>query len=164
MVARFRYRRHDRFGKAVTPGSALRACRLALEHRQHEFAAHIGVSRRTLSRWEFDDQQPPMAERERVMTWVADAPPHLVRALANAWGIATPPQAMPPPVATPTATPTDLEGVVFKGAEDLDVSPRRLRAVLIDLLNETERLQLAPRAAREQLESHAKSPAPPAKT
>ncbi len=164
MVTRLRYRRHDRFGTVVTPGTALRACRVALEHGQHELAARLGVSRRTLSRCEFDDQQPPVAERERVMTWLADAPPHLVRALANAWGIATPPQAMPPPVVTNEAIHVGLGGIVFKGADDLDVSPRRLRAVLIDLLKETERLQLAPRAAREQLEANATRPTPPAKT
>jgi transcriptional regulator with XRE-family HTH domain len=145
-----------------TPGGALRDCRRALKFTQRAFAKQIGVSTRTLSRWEFDDHHPPIAERNRVMTWVAHAPPALVRTLAYAWQVAVPPQAALPPPEPPAPPP--LEAALYDAAEEHDIGPRRLRAAIIHLLRAIERTQLTPTAAREQLEARAKRAPTSAKT
>ena len=137
-------------------------------------ASSVGATPRTVQRWE-DAFVPPTRsyrqplvralEKASAPTWRA-----LVEALAlpveatlarvplqvakNAPAPAPPPPAPPPPV-PPAPPPLDpravLDDAVRSAAEDLDVSPRKVRAAFAHLVVDLERLGLSYMAARDLL-------------
>ena len=48
--------------RSASFGLALRAVRAGLGLSQDDFGARLGVSRRTLSRWEIHDELPPVGQ------------------------------------------------------------------------------------------------------
>jgi transcriptional regulator with XRE-family HTH domain len=136
-------------------GAALAKVRRALALDQGELAGYIGASRASVSRWESGAFLPMSGYHANILAAVAAAPPELVRELTRTLvGVDPGPPRPPAPVARPedaVEPRAAMSEVLLDIAEALDVSPRRLRAGLIDALGRIERLGLTPKAAREAL-------------
>lgn len=176
--------------KPPTTGDCIYHARKALRLGQAELARRARVSARTVSRWENNDHLPPASRRAHLLATLGGAPAHLVDALANALGVAPPAtgaaegafspvaqrdltaaaggpagfaSASPLAHSDATALRAALDRVLYAGADDLDVSPRRLRAVVVDVLGELDRLAVTPKQAREAL-AQVEPPKPPSKS
>jgi transcriptional regulator with XRE-family HTH domain len=134
-------------------GKALRAVRAALGLSQDVLGARLGVSRRTLTRWEIHDELPPIGQRKHIATSFPDAPHELrvalVRSLALGDAFVAPLVAPPP---APAAAAVDLDGAFLELCERVDVAPGRLRAGLVSFLRRAEASGLSLQATRAHLE------------
>jgi transcriptional regulator with XRE-family HTH domain len=141
-------------------GFALRRVREALGLSQDVFGARLGVSRRTLTRWEIYGELPPIGQRKHIATSFPDAPVALRAALvqslplgdrfvvsfdAPASGPTTPQQA------------AEVDGAFLELCEGADVAPGRLRAGLVAFLRRVEASALTLPATRAQLEPKPKA-------
>lgn len=91
-------------------------------------AASLGVHPRTLRRWEQGRTRPDAAEWSKVAAFFARHVPALAEQLAVETGV-------PSPLAPPL--PPDISGlaaVIGRVADDLDVSPRRVRQAVREIL------------------------------
>jgi transcriptional regulator with XRE-family HTH domain len=159
-------------------GDAIGRIRRELGVDQEVFGRRMGVSGRTLSRWETGRVVPTRAQCEAMLPFLAGASPESVRAFEEAAGLRdpAPPHAAPEPSPdspdsshasrpspAPAAALPDLHAAVDDAvrayAEDLDVSARRLRLVLAMFLGDLERLALPVPRARELVAR--RRPAPP---
>jgi DNA-binding XRE family transcriptional regulator len=134
---------------------ALRALRDSLDESQGTFGARLGVTQRTMTRWEVDGELPPLAQRKHLATVLGGARPDLVAPLHAALGLpadfvqmlAPAPMASAAPVSTDAARAA-LDTAVATMAEDLDVGPRKLRAAVVELLRCLQETGLPLEAAR----------------
>jgi transcriptional regulator with XRE-family HTH domain len=134
-------------------GLALQALRAALGLSQDSFGARLGVSRRTLTRWEIHDELPPVGQRKHIATSFPEAPAELRAALVRSLrldegfvaSLAAPQQAPTPAVGA-------LDGAFLELCERVDVAPGRLLAGLIEFLKRAEASGLSLQATRAQLE------------
>jgi transcriptional regulator with XRE-family HTH domain len=140
-------------------GVALRAVRAALGLSQDVLGARLGVSRRTLTRWECHDELPPVGQRKHIATSFQDAPYELraalVRSLALGDGFVASfvaPRPAPPPAGA------DLDGAFLELCERVDVAPGRLRAGLVEFLRRAEASGLSLQTTRARLDRPAKPP------
>ena len=144
-------------------GLALQAVRAALGLSQEDFGARLGVSRRTLTRWEIHDELPPVGQRKHLATSFPDAPAELRAALVRSLGLGdafvASLQAMAPSRAAATAQQpaVSLDGALLELCERVDVAPGRLRAALVDFLRRAEAGGLSLQATRAALERVARS-------
>ena len=147
--------------QSVSFGSALRSVREALRLSQDVFGARLGVSRRTLTRWEIHDELPPIGQRKHIATSFPDAPVELRAALVQSLAlgdgfVVSFPEPPPPPAAAPaSASPpqsAEVDGAFLELCEGADVAPGRLRAGLVAFLRRVEASGLSLPAARAQLE------------
>jgi transcriptional regulator with XRE-family HTH domain len=134
-------------------GELLRLARHAIGSDQEAFAQRVGVSSRTVSRWETASQALTAEQRPTVVSAVAAAPREIVDELAALLGVASP-YARAAPVAPATrALPTVAElralfdAVVFAASEERDVLPRHLRAFGVELLLAVDRAGVSARDA-----------------
>jgi DNA-binding XRE family transcriptional regulator len=143
-------------GRSEAFGSALSAVRAALGLSQGVVGARLGVSRRTLTRWEVYGELPPVGQRKHIATSFPDAPrelrAELVRSLALGDGFVV--TLLEPPL--PPPPPGALNGAFFELCERLDVGPARVRAALVEFLRRAESSGFSLAAARAQLEPAAK--------
>ena len=160
--------KNDRFGLA------LRRVRDALRLSQPQFGARLGVSRRTLTRWEIHDELPPGPRRLHVALSFPDVPVHLRTALARSMGIDEAVVA-PPPAPTPGPPGVDharqplsaheaatVDAAFLALCERADVAPGRLRAALVAFLERAAASGLPLAAIAAQLAPSATPPVGPA--
>lgn len=91
-------------------------------------AAALGVHPRTLQRWEQGRTRPDAAAWSKVVAFYARHVPALAEQLAAAAGVPSP-LAAPPP-----AELHEIEAAIVRAADDLDVSPRRVRLAVREIL------------------------------
>jgi transcriptional regulator with XRE-family HTH domain len=138
--------------RSVGFGAALQAVRAALGLSQDVFGARLGVSRRTLTRWEIHDELPPVGQRKHIATSFPNAPPELRAALVRSLGLD---DAFVASLAAPRQTPSapaDLDGAFLDLCERVDVAPGRLRVGLVDFLRRAEASGFSLEEARARLE------------
>jgi transcriptional regulator with XRE-family HTH domain len=149
----------------------LRRARLALGLNQRRLLKHLQVSDRTLTRWEAGEARPTKEWRERVAfvygnvdgeTWRAivaelELPLEemLVKVPQQRAKLPPPPEPKPPataereaPAPTPKEVRARMDDVVRAAAEELDVTARRLRAMLGNVLADLDAMGLTMREAR----------------
>jgi DNA-binding XRE family transcriptional regulator len=124
-------------GAPTSFGMALRAVRAALGMSQNDFGARLGVSRRTLTRWEVYDELPPVGQRKHIATSFPDAPAELREALVRSLGLGN---TFVASLAAPRPVPTagSLDGAFLELCERADVAPGRLRGALVEFLRRAE--------------------------
>jgi transcriptional regulator with XRE-family HTH domain len=140
--------------------AAFNAARTALGLSQREIGLRLGVARRTLTRWEIDGDLPPLGQRKHIATSFADAPAEVRAALvasleldeAFVLSLAVPERERAP-------AGHDLNGALLAICEQLDVSPGRVRAALLDFLGRLDAMGLSVQAVRASLSQG--SPRPP---
>lgn len=159
----------------------LRRAREQLGLEQRALAKHLRIAPRTLSRWEAGTAKPVRDSRELVATVCENIDGETWRALVAELGLSVdamlgknavqraklpppppppepsalepvPPE-LPPPPPPPTAAQVRaaLDDLVRATAEDLDVTARRLRAALGNVLADLAVLGLSPAEAREHV-------------
>jgi transcriptional regulator with XRE-family HTH domain len=102
---------------------------------QRELGKRLGATARTVQRWENDTVAVTPEVRARLLGALADAPPDTLAALKRAIAAATPTAPSSAPQAPPAPpTSTTLQLALLSAAEQLDVSPKRLRAAIVALL------------------------------
>lgn len=146
-------------------GIALRAVREALGEPQDVFGARLGVSRRTITRWEIHDELPPVGQRKHIATSFPDAPAELRAALVRTLGlggafvasVVAPPPALTAPAPPPAAA--SLDSALLALCERADVAPGRLRGPLVEFLERVEVMGLSLPSVRAHLQPKA-APAP----
>jgi transcriptional regulator with XRE-family HTH domain len=140
-------------------GRPLSHARRSLRLDQRQLGARLGLGARTISRWENGLRVPPHGLRPALLEALRGAPPELLAALARGLRLPAPAAPAPPsPPISPSASPVDLaaartalDDILYLGADELDVSPRRLRAVVVDLLRGMVQLSLPAEVARAAL-------------
>jgi DNA-binding XRE family transcriptional regulator len=149
--------------KAAGFGLALQGVRSALRLSQDAFGARLGVSRRTLTRWEIHDELPPVGQRKHIATSFPDVPFELRAALIRSLAlddafvaplIAPPAPHVPSPAPAPALhlPPGALDGAFLDLCERVGVAPGPLRAALVEFLRRAEASGLSLQATRAQLE------------
>jgi transcriptional regulator with XRE-family HTH domain len=139
----------------ATLGQLLRDARAKLGLEQRELAERMGVSGRTLGRWEQDEGTPSRRQLDTVVRTFAVLDGDTWRTIVAGLGMSIEaaldacPAQRPLPRATDAQARAALDAAVRRCAEDADVSPRRLRAALATLLAEVDRLGLDAAHARE---------------
>ncbi len=143
-------------------GLALSALRAALKLSQDDFGARLGVSRRTLSRWEIHDELPPVGQRKHIATSFPDAPAELRAALVrslelDARFVASLLAPVPAPAPAIAAAPSvaTLDGALLDLCERVDVAPGGMRVALVEFLRRAEALGLSLQATRTAIEPKA---------
>ena len=146
-------------GKRSTSfGQALSAVRKALGLSQDVFGARLGVSRRTLTRWEVHNELPPVGQRKHIATSFPEAPVELRAALVRSLQLGDRfVVSFAAPRATPAA-PGTLDGAFLELCERVDIAPGRLRGALVAFLRRAEASGLSLEEARVQLEPKAAKP------
>ncbi len=140
-------------GSTFRLGELLRLARHAVGSDQATFGERVGVSSRTVSRWETASQALTADQRPRVVQALSAAPRDIVEELARLLGVASPyPSAtavVAPPRTAPTATELRavLDAVVFAASEERDVLPRHLRAFGVELLLAIDRAGVSAKEA-----------------
>ncbi|MGH7298190.1 MAG: helix-turn-helix domain-containing protein [Polyangiaceae bacterium] len=139
---------HGMGQQAPSFGMALCAVRQALGMSQDVFGARLGVSRRTLTRWEAHDELPSVAQRKHLATSFPDVPVELRAALVRSLGLgegfvasmAGSQHAASPPAAVVDAASAAaiVDGAFLELCEAVDVAPGRLRAGLVAFLRRIE--------------------------
>jgi DNA-binding XRE family transcriptional regulator len=141
-------------------GLALQAVRAALGLSQDEFGARLGVTRRTLTRWEIHDQLPPVAQRKHIATSFPDAPPEpramLIRSLQldEAFVASLAAQSAATPMSAPSSA-AGLDGAFLQLCERVDVAPGRVRGALVEFLRRAAASGLSLQMTCAELESKA---------
>ena len=111
-------------------GLALQAVRNALRLSQDTFGARLGVSRRTLTRWEIHNELPPVAQRKHIATSFPEAPSELRKALVESLGLDEQFAVQVTKAKAGEAVPGALEAALLAMAEHLDIGPKRVRDAL----------------------------------
>ena len=118
--------------------------RSAMGWTQDQMGGRLGVSRRTLTRWECHDELPPIGVRKHIATALWDAPANLRMALVRALGLddafveaVIAPRAVPAPPPPPPA-PELIDGAFLELCERANVAPGQLRAALADFLRRAD--------------------------
>jgi DNA-binding XRE family transcriptional regulator len=138
---------------------ALRRVREALKLSQDVFGARLGVSRRTLTRWEVYGELPPIGQRKHIATSFPDAPVPLRAALVQSLALGdrfVVSFDTPAPGPTTPQQAAEVDGAFLELCEGADVAPGRLRAGLVAFLRRVEANGLSLPATRAQLEPKAK--------
>jgi hypothetical protein len=106
---------------------ARRRARLHLK----QLGAALDVHYRTITRWEVGEVHPSKAQWSKVVAYLARFVPQDAIELARVAGVASP---------VPEAVPVDvraIEEVLLRAADLLDVSPRRVRAAIREVVRVT---------------------------
>jgi DNA-binding XRE family transcriptional regulator len=115
----------------------------------------VGVSERTLSRWETGAIGPSLSQLRELIAMLSKANAETLDALKKAAHLvpklAPVPSIPPGPSLLPSAAPGSLDDSIRAFAEDLDVSARRLRMAMALLLGDIEKAGLSVNAAKELL-------------
>lgn len=132
--------------------SALHAARAALRLTQRELGAALGITGRTLARWEQGDVGLGPAEHRLVIQVLAERDREQARRLAASLGghLEDYGVAPPPPAATSATEAANM--ALYAASELADVSPGRLRAAVMELFERLRELGLGLDEAREALE------------
>jgi transcriptional regulator with XRE-family HTH domain len=144
--------------RAAGFGLALQRVRSALGLSQDAFGARLGVSRRTLTRWEIHEELPPLPQRKHIATSFPDVAADLRAALARSLQLD---DAFVASLSAPTPVATVPAAVVEGGAVDaaflelcerLELPPGRLRTPLAEFVRRAEASGLSLATIRARLE------------
>jgi transcriptional regulator with XRE-family HTH domain len=134
-------------------GIALFQARFALHLTQPQVAARVGKGLTAVHRWEKQGVVPHLEDRIRVVRALAQAPPAMLKRLADASGVSLeslglaprpapappPPVLQPPSLSPPTAldpsAQTIVDDALREAAEEIDASPKTLRPALSRMLD-----------------------------
>jgi transcriptional regulator with XRE-family HTH domain len=140
-------------------GLALQRVRHALRLSQDAFGARLGVSRRTLTRWEIYEELPPIGQRKHIATSFPEAPHELRAALVRSLGLddafvasVVEPRAAPIVATASHPPPGAIDGPFLELCEQVGVAPGPLRAGLVAFLQRAEASGFSLQTARAQLE------------
>jgi DNA-binding XRE family transcriptional regulator len=112
----------------------IRLARKHLDLSQAELAARFGVERHSVSRWEKAGTLPPDRVKAQVVKRLGDVPPAIVREIAAALGAA------PSPAVAPSVDHrATVDMIVYRVADQLDMTARSVRATLLRALTEMDR-------------------------
>ena len=128
-------------------GVALLALRESLGLAQEAFGSRIGVSRRTLTRWEAHGELPPVAQRKHIATAFPEAPAELRAALVASLDLGGDFEAMVAGPGSLEPAPDALDSALLAMAEQLDMGPGRLRGALLGFLRRVQESGLPIEAA-----------------
>jgi transcriptional regulator with XRE-family HTH domain len=103
---------------------ALTAARNLARLQQRHVAAGVGVHPRTVGRWEIGKSHPSKTQWSKVVAFLARFVPDAAAKLAHAADVPSP---LSPPAVVDDRT---LQDAIVHAADQLDVSPRRVRAVV----------------------------------
>jgi DNA-binding XRE family transcriptional regulator len=135
-----------------TLGPAIWAARRVTMLTQDQLGKHVGVLGRTIHRWERGYRHPSPRHRRALLAAIQVLAPAEAPSLAIGLGLASaPPESPAAPAAAGSNTPT-LELLLLRAADELDLSPRRLRATLSTLFAELSRAGLSLAAVQAKLE------------
>ena len=110
------------------PAEILRSARVAAHVTLPELARAIGRNARTVGRWELGKTRAKKEDWARVAAAFAPWAPQTANRIARAAGV-------PLPVPEPAPIdPRTIERALFRVADALDVSPKRARAAVRDLV------------------------------
>ena len=119
----YRYRGPLR-ARPTDASRALTAARNLARLQLRHVAAGVGVHPRTVGRWEAGKCHPTKAQWAKVVAFLAPFVPNAAVLLARAADV-------PSPVAPPVVVDDRaLQDAILHAADQLDVSPRRVRAVV----------------------------------
>jgi DNA-binding XRE family transcriptional regulator len=115
---------------------ALRRVRHHLDFQQGDLASRLGVSRRTIVRWERGEAAPPPPEAQSIVTRLNDLPFEILEPLGRALGVVL--------RRSPTSDTTKrvLDDHLRLVAEGADVSAKRLREAVVAVLRKASELGL----------------------
>jgi len=140
----------------VSPSEALRAARKAARLKQGDIATALKVHPRTVTRWELGQTRPSKDEWTSIVSFLAGFAPDLAQRLAAVADVPSP---------VPAPPPVDLRAVedaLFRAADQLDVSPRRVREALRELFSTAVAAHASlgdlARAVQEKGSAHSPSP------
>ena len=132
MVARYRYRtRRTLVPRETTLATALRAARSACRKQLKEVGEEVGVTARTVARWESGRTAPPTRHRARLREVLAPLPPALAERLTIALGLP-----LPEPPKPPEAHRTFVDERIRVAAEHADIRASELRTALASLVTD----------------------------
>jgi transcriptional regulator with XRE-family HTH domain len=139
---------------------AIRDARLSLRLTQDQLGMRLGLKGRAVYRWERGVSAPTKRHRRALVTAVQAIDANLAAKLQaeltsyvnNAKGVVVPPPPPAPAPAQPTG-PVALELAIFAMADELDLTPRRLRASLSRLLVRLGEAGFSLEAARQQVDA-----------
>jgi transcriptional regulator with XRE-family HTH domain len=132
MVANRRWRVQKKRQREVTEASEkLLRARLRARFQYKQLGVALGVHPRTIARWEIGETAPSKEQWSKVVAVLARFVPHEAIDLAKAAGVAS-----PIPVSTPVDTRA-IDEALLRAADLLDVSPRRVRAALREIVKAT---------------------------
>ena len=119
MRSRYQAERH-----ATAASHKLAAARDLARLQLRQVGAAVGVHPRTVRRWELGETAPTSEQWERLAAYFAAFVPEAAEQLARAARV-------PSPIAAPPAVDDRAIGeALFRAADLLDVSPRRVRAAV----------------------------------
>lgn len=135
--------------------AALVALRRARSLHQHHVAAELGLSVRTLVRWEKGQSRPGVVQRESLVEWLRTLTgPDVERALVALGTVLTRPVGTPgAPLSAEDAKRAAMvvENALYKAAEHGEVPARVARAIAVAVLEACDSTGLTPKRARELL-------------
>jgi transcriptional regulator with XRE-family HTH domain len=134
--------------------AALVAVRRAKSLHQHHVAAELGLSVRTLVRWENGLSRPGVVQRESLVAWLRTLTgPEVERALVALGTVVTRTGGAPAPLSPEDAKRAAMvvENALFKAAEQGEVPARAARAIAVAVLEACDSTGLTPKRARELL-------------
>jgi transcriptional regulator with XRE-family HTH domain len=117
-------------------GIAIAAARMELRWTQEELGRHLGVSEKTISRWELGEVKPRIGDRPRLVEALAAASPQAIAQMRAAFGMAA--AAAPAAPQAHAHARLALEAALFALAEAADCSPRAVRAGAFAFLSHLE--------------------------
>ena len=109
----------------------LAAARVGARLQFRQIAAVLGVHPRTIARWEVGESHPSKEQWNKTIAYLARFVPAEAAALAKAAGVVSP---------LPVSVPVDsqaIEEAILRAADLLDVSPRRVRAAVREIVKAT---------------------------
>jgi transcriptional regulator with XRE-family HTH domain len=116
-----------------TVGDYIRNARVAVRLTLKDLALESGISRRTLTRWEYNDVVPDRGGRAKVIEALLRYDDAVGRRLAAEVGVEV--LERPSQKAAPTIDPLDvLETASVLAADALDVAPRKVRTAFAQLV------------------------------
>jgi transcriptional regulator with XRE-family HTH domain len=119
---------------------AVREARLDLRMSQHAFADALGNSLHTISRWESSHTDIPLEYRIRIMNLLANGAPGSRARTAAAFGVHVASTTTPSPAGAAAPKPTGaavaaaVTGAIRAAADDVDVSPNKVRRIVAAVL------------------------------
>ena len=145
-----------------TMAQAIRTARLASGLTQEQLGRRLGLKGRAVYRWERDASLPLRSRRGELVTAINAVNQAAAATLSAVFASEAKrrrgsPTVAPPPTAQAAPPAIDiklaLELAVFAMADELDISPRRLRGGLIKLVKRMRERNVALDTAQRQLEA-----------
>lgn len=137
---------------ATTAPQAIRLARQRAGLTQLQLGLRLGLKARAVSRWERGDSAPTKRNLAALVTAIAAVNVDVAQQLKGTL-FPPPPSAAPAVTVAPVDKAALFEVAVYRMADELDVSPRRVRGPLIRLLRSAISAEISLPNALQQLEA-----------